>query len=137
MLAFDLLDTPIDLCRDCHGAWLDGGEFARLAAQPPEPLPARRALPKDVRCSGCGAVTPLASSYYSDRGLVCANCHLTTDSPEAIDARADHVRRIYAEHEARQAKVMAYNRASRPQGTFEEEIRDMRRDIAWLRRNAR
>jgi Zn-finger nucleic acid-binding protein len=137
MLAFDLLETPIDLCRDCHGVWLDGGEIARLAAAASEPRPARRELPKEVRCSGCGAQTPLASTYYSDRGLVCAACHQTTDSLEAIQDRGAQVRQAYAEYEARQGRIMAQNRAMLPPRNLEEELQDMRRDLDWLRRHAR
>lgn len=136
MLAFDLLDVPIDLCRDCQGVWLDGGEFAALATKQAAPQqPARQALPKEVACRGCGAITPLGATYYSDRGLVCGSCHQTTDSPEAIDGRSDTAKQAYAEYAARQGAIMSANRAPEvAPRNMEAEMSDMRDEIRRLRR---
>jgi Zn-finger nucleic acid-binding protein len=137
MLAFELFDIPIDLCRDCHGIWLDGGEFAALATQQEsEEKPSRKALPKEVTCRGCSAITPLGATYYSDRGLVCAACHETTDSPQAIDDRSTEARRAYAEYAGQQSAVMAHNRAPERGRTVEAELSDIRDDLRWLRHKA-
>lgn len=139
MLCFDLLGVPIDLCRDCQGVWLDGGEFAELATrQAAPPRPARPALPQDVACAACGTRTPLAETYYSDRGLVCGSCHQTTDSPEAIDGRSGEARTAYAQYSSQQGAIMAANRVpdlsfqSRPQ-TLQDEVKDLRDEIRRLR----
>jgi len=134
MLSFGLLETPIDFCRDCHGVWLDGGEFAKLAA-PPGPASARPAPPKEVACRGCGATVPLEATYYSDRGLVCGACHQTTDSVEAIDGRSEGARQAYAEHAAAQGAIMAENRRPPPPAYRpEDDIQALRREVRELRR---
>jgi len=135
MLAFDLLGTPIDLCRDCGGVWLDGGEFAALAAQRDSAAP-RHAVPKEVACRGCGAVTPLGETYYSDRGLVCGNCHSSTDSLQAIDDRAEGAKVAYANYAAQQGAIMAQNRAPVVTGpTTEAQLSELRDEVRWLRRH--
>jgi Zn-finger nucleic acid-binding protein len=139
ILTFDLLDVAVDLCRECQGLWLDGGEFQRLATAGQEPAE-RPKIPESVSCKGCSRIVALAESYYSDRGLVCAGCQQTTDAPAAIDARSGDARRAYADFAARQGAIMAENQRAdgrTSEERLEKEIRELRNDVWWLRHRAR
>lgn len=100
MTEVELLDVPLDICEECAGVWLDGGEYEALAraADREEGLPAppaaqdRSAAAKAQRtravaCKQCGVTAPLEKTYLTAMGLVCAGCYLSADR-EAMDEKA-------------------------------------------------
>jgi Zn-finger nucleic acid-binding protein len=104
-LEIALLDVPIDICPDCAGVWLDGGEYDALAraADAEEGLaprdagaPVREAAWNAVKtqeagCAVCAGRVKLEEAFYSDRGLVCAQCfHGSEQARLQQEASADH-----------------------------------------------
>lgn len=95
-----LLDVPIDVCGDCSGVWLDGGEYESLSRaadqeeglSPPPPAHDFRAAAKaqreqQIRCAKCKSTAPLDKTYMTESGLVCADCYLGGER-EAMDQRS-------------------------------------------------
>ncbi len=130
MRSFDLLDVPIDACRECQGVWLDGGEYeAMKRAETGEATGAAPApAPAALRCSSCGAEIARDKSYFSDQGLVCAGCHLAT-TPEQMRERA-----------VRSGAAATWDRAVEAHAALQAERRadqDLRSELRALRSEVR
>src|SRR5262245_54377296 len=68
MMLFDLLDVAVDLCTQCQGVWLDGGEYealGRAEGSTEAPQQTARKSPGTVSCKACGRKMPLSGSYYT------------------------------------------------------------------------
>ena len=58
-------DVLIDVCPDCKGIFLDGGEYDRILAAPGDPL----------KCVSCeDVVADSRRAYFSDDGVLCPSC---------------------------------------------------------------
>jgi Zn-finger nucleic acid-binding protein len=104
-LEIALLDVAIDVCPDCAGVWLDGGEYEALAraadeddglaprdpGAPVHGAAVRAAKTGEVDCVVCAAHLKLEEAYCSDRGMVCRSCfHGVEQERLRRDAASDH-----------------------------------------------
>ena len=94
-----VLDVVIDICPDCRGVWLDGGEFDELSraeaieAAAGTTLASYRIAPKAAKaiqtgvfeCPRCGEERSNDFGCYTQRGLVCRGCFYAKDQREMHD----------------------------------------------------
>lgn len=128
LIELSLIGVPVDLCGDCCGVWLDGGEYQRLTA---EPRPAaEKPVVTTVLCRTCQAPTALADTFYTDEGLVCGPCNEGV-TPEDMRARA-------IASGATAAYQAFANRFAEARGPSPEaEVKSLRREVDDLHRRVR
>ena len=80
-----VLGVAVDVCGECHGLWLDGGELKTLY----ERYAADHDVEKGLACSGCGK-TGFGESQlnYGPKGLLCDVCFTDVDLAEQATSRA-------------------------------------------------